>query len=244
MLMKSDLDLLIEYYEGEKLILESSVKNYLLENDYLYAHYQQEGLWRLNNQLDILKGFKDPLYNQKRDLMVSIEWSSRFKNDDYFSIYKDIIAERTVELEKLNKQKVHFYFNDSQVIDDALFDLYEHRIKKFRLGLSKSSDLYLYFELDIHNLLGISIKSGSVLGMYGYDLDDYDENDDESQLFMLKKMGFKWSNDTTGWIVYHFDMNGFKDAIAIKIILARIAYEIFGLTQGLEHPEATVEYLA
>lgn len=66
--MKSDLDQIIECFESEKQSLELSIKRDLAEYDYLYAHYQQQGLWLLNNHLDTLKQFKDPLFNKNETL--------------------------------------------------------------------------------------------------------------------------------------------------------------------------------
>jgi len=39
-------------------------------------------------------------------------------------------------------------------------------------------------------------------------------------------------------------MNDFKDATAVKILLSRIAYEVFGLLQGSEYLQASLEYIS
>lgn len=239
--MKSDLDQIIEYFESEKLALKSSIKNYLIENDFLYAHYHQEELMRLESKLATLQYFKDPSYHKKQDLQRLKDGFEGFDDDNRLRIiYQRRITEKENEIRK--DQLSASYFNDAQIIDDALFDLYERRVEKFRLCLDKPSALYLYFELNVNNLLSISISSDAVLDMYGYDKENYDE-DEERELFILKKMGFEQS-DGSDWIVYHIDMNDFKDATAIKSILARIAFDVFSLTQGSQYLQSTLEYLA
>ncbi|MBB6127650.1 hypothetical protein [Mucilaginibacter lappiensis] len=239
--MKSDLNLLIEYYRAEKRSLESSIKAYLKEQDYLYAHYQQEALWRLNITLGTLQYFKDPLYYEKQELKRIAEFTKGRKLNSYV---KSFYQERLIEKENsLSKKSSVYYFNDDQVIDDALFNLYEGRCKQFRLCLSKTNSLYLYFELQDKQVLNISFITKTILDMYGYDEYNYDEDDNESRPYVLRKLGFKWENDLNK-IVYSFNMTGFKDAIQIKILLARIAYEVFSLDRGEYDQETILEYLA
>ncbi|MFC0517854.1 hypothetical protein ACFFGT_26815 [Mucilaginibacter angelicae] len=233
--MKSDLDQIIEYLESEKQSLELSIKRNLAEYDYLYAHYQQEGLWRLNNHLDTLKYFKDPLFNKKQDIERWIRWMSRLENNDLESLYKDDIAEKKQELEKLNKDQVYKYFNDSQVIDEALFDLYEGRISRFRLCLSKEDGFYLDFEMS-NDFLKISYRPDPMFDSYEYIRDIDDDDDDEVHLHPLEKLGFSWDTDGKQ-LIFRYDMRGFKEALPVKVLLSRIAYEKFNF--GLGHHDLT-----
>jgi hypothetical protein len=239
--MKSDLDLLIEYYQAEKKSLESSIKNYLKELDYLYAHYQQEALWRINATLGTLQYFKDPLYYEKQELKRIAEFTKGRKLNSYL---KSFYQEQLIEKENnLNKKSGVYYFNDDQIIDDALFNLYDGRCKQFRLCLSKPNALYLDFELQDKQILHISLITKTDLEMHGYDEDDFDEDDNEGQHPILQKLGFRYDNDLKK-IVYSFNMTGFKDAIKIKILLARMAYEVYSLDMSRSDQETTLEYLA
>jgi len=240
--MKSDLDQIIEYFEGEKIALTSSINNYLLEKDYLYAHYQQEELWRIDRQLSHLHYLKDPLYFKKQELERLRDMFNKFPEDDRvrFSFGRRI-TEKEGEI-KISESK-RYYFNDTQVLDDALFNLYEGKFKKFKLCLNKPSDLYMYFELSAGNMLNIFMSSQEIMEMYGYDKENYDDEDNERELFILKKMGFEKVGESE-WIVYFFDMNDFQDATAVKILLSRIAYEVFGLLQGSEYLQASLEYIS
>ncbi|WP_114937937.1 hypothetical protein [Mucilaginibacter endophyticus] len=221
--MKSDLDQIIEYFEGEKENLEMSIKRSLAEYDYLYAHHQQEGLWRLNNHLGVLKRFKDPFYYKKDEIERWLKWMNSFEDSERFSFYKDVIAQKRSELEKLSEQQNDHYFNDSQVIDDALFDLYEKRIRKFRLRLSAEENFNLDFEIS-GELLKIThqLSSHHRNLVYSTDIDD----DDIASRHPLITLGFEWDTNEKKF-VYHYDMNGFKEVLPVKILLSRIAYEKF-----------------
>lgn len=221
--MKSDLDQIIEYFETEKKSLEVSIKRSLAEYDYLYAHYQQEGLWRLDIHLGVLKGFKDPFYYKKDEIERWLRWMGSFEDSERFSFYKDTIAEKRNELEKLNRQQADYYFIDSQVIDDALFDLYEKRIRKFRLCLSAEENFNLDFEIS-GGFLKITHQLDSQYSDF-VDSTDFDDDDIASK-HPLINLGFEWDTNEKKF-VYHYDMNGFKEALPVKILLSRIAYEKF-----------------
>lgn len=221
--MKSDLDQIIEYFETEKKSLEVSIKRSLAEYDYLYAHYQQEGLWRLDIHLGVLKGFKDPFYYKKQEIEGWLSRIGDFVDRERFAFYKDIIAEKRNELEKLNRQQTGYYFNDSQVIDNALFDLYEKRIRKFSLCLSAEENFNFDFEVS-GEFLKITHQLGSHHRnlVYSTDFDD----DDIASRHPLITLGFEWDTNEKKF-VYHYDMNGFKETLPVKILLSRIAYEKF-----------------
>jgi hypothetical protein len=230
--MKSDLDLLIEMYEVEKQSLESSIKNYLNEDDYLYAHYHQKALWRVNSELQLLHSFKGTLYEEKLYLERLIDMGKKFEDESFLkSIYEKRIIEKRDEIQRLSE--VNKNFNDSQEIDDALFNLYEGCLKKFRLHLiNRDEDFYLEFELISGNILCISVKIINIL--YGDDPND----SEESQIHLFKGLGFKLNNESD-MLIYEYDMTGFKDAITIKILLARIVYGVCYMGSG---QQAKLEY--
>lgn len=60
--MKSDLEELIEAYEIEKVELEKQISEYVEEGDYIYAHYHNKALRKINKTLDILKDIQHPFY--------------------------------------------------------------------------------------------------------------------------------------------------------------------------------------
>ncbi len=58
--------------------------------------------------------------------------------------------------------------------------------------------------------------------VYSTDIDD----DDIASRHPLITLGFEWDTNEKKF-VYHYDMNGFKEALPVKILLSRIAYEKF-----------------
>lgn len=235
--MKSDLDQIIEYFESEKQSLELSIKRNLAEYDYLYAHYQHEGLWRLDNHLGVLKRFKDPFYYKKNEIERWIRRMNAFEDSERFSFYKDLIAEKRYELEKLNRQQTDCYFNDSQVIDDALSGLYAKQIKKFRLCLSAEDNFNIDFEIT-GDLLRITHQPDFESRNYDYSI-DFDDDHDTAHRHPLEKLGFEWSTDRKA-LIYHYDIKEFREALPVKILLSHIVYEKFNFGQGYHDLNSSV----
>jgi molybdenum cofactor biosynthesis enzyme MoaA len=107
--MKSDLEQIIEYLEGESKSLELSMKESLSEFDYLYAHYQQEGLGRLNAHLDTLKQFKDFNYGKKYEIEGLISWMRHLDNNKSVPVFEDDVAAKQREIDELNQNSARKY---------------------------------------------------------------------------------------------------------------------------------------
>lgn len=237
--MKSDLDQIIEHLEIEIESLEQSIKESLAEHDYLHAHYQQEGLGRLNNHLDTLKQFKDSDYGKKREIERWIEWLEILNNKNSVSVFEDDIAAKKQELDKLNKNSVRGYFNDTQLIDEALFDLMENRIKGFRFYISKADDFFLDFEI-VHDTLQVSHQPDAKFNNYEY-LRDIGDNDDEERPYPLESLGFKW-DDNSNKLIFIYELKKVREATNIKILLSRIVYEKFSFGSRYNDLQSTIEY--
>lgn len=238
--MKSDLDQIIEYLESESQSLDSSIKESLAEYDYLYAHYKQEGLGRLNNHLDTLKQFKDPNYGKRQDMERWIEWMNILNNNRSNSVFEEDVAAKKSELEKLNRNPVRKYFNDAQLIDEALFDLMENRINRFRLYISKSDDFYLDFEI-VASTLRISHQPDARFNDYEYlQYISADDDDNEKRLYPLESLGFRWEDDDNK-LVFIYNVKNIREATSIKILLSRIVYEKFNFGLRYSELESTIE---
>jgi hypothetical protein len=72
-IMKSDLEEAIESYEIEKVELEKQVADYVKEADYLYAHYHQRALRKINQTLNILKELQNPMYRRIDEQKMQID---------------------------------------------------------------------------------------------------------------------------------------------------------------------------
>ncbi|BAU53304.1 hypothetical protein [Mucilaginibacter gotjawali] len=240
--MKSDLDSLIELLEAEKQFLKTCIKDNTQEWEYLHAHYHSKALFKLNGELRILKKLKDPFYDEKLELERSIEiFKKRDKMELYLpadSYYEKLIKEYIDKLEKLNERKSEPFYDD-QKIDDALFNLLEKTNVGFVLYLGAKDNLSFTFELSADNILEISLSVKNVLNVDYFFGDDADD-DEIGPLNKFKGLGFSL-NHTGNKLIYKYDMSGFKEASAIKILLSRAIYDIFTYAE-LDKPATLVYY--
>jgi len=162
-------------------------------------------------------------------------------NNHPVSVFEDDIAAKRHELDELNKNPDHKYFNDAQAIDEALFDLIENRIKRFRLYVSKADNFYLDFEI-VDNVLRVSHQPDAKFNNYEYlrYISDND-NEDVERPYPLESLGFKW-DESNNKLIYTYKLKGMREATPIKILLSRIVYERFNF--GLKHGDlqSTIEY--
>lgn len=221
--MKSDLEEIIEAYELEKAELEKQISEYVEEGDYIYAHYHNKALRKINKTLDNLKSMQHPFYRlileektkakNVSKMLVSVEYKK------YFDLFgTDFFAKELQEGEnKINEWQLAAVsqIHDSQEIDDALFDLVKGVLNSFKLYFKSSPDIFARFILKDH-IIEITLL---------YDTDPYYNYErvfgDGKQ---IQALGFILKEEQ--W-VYHYHFDQFKDALEIKIILARLIYDIF-----------------
>jgi len=238
--MKSDLDELIELCEAERQFLKDCIKDNTEEWEFLHAHFHSRALNKINSQLQILRKLRDPFYNEKLELerMLEIynEWNETEATSNKDSYYERMIKETKDKLQKLNEQKGKPLYDD-QRIDDALFDLLEKSHAGFILYLNVKDNLNFNFELSADNMLNISISVKNVLDVeYFFD----DEEEEAGPINKFKGLGFAL-NYTGSKLIYKYDMKGFKEASAIKILLSRIIYDIFAYA-NFDKPATLVYY--
>ena len=236
--MKSDLEELIEAYEIEKAGLEKQISEYVEEGDYIYAHYHNKALRKINNTLDTLKHIQHPFYRliseekakarNMNKMLAKEEYKKYFDRlgTDFFA--KQIQEGQTKILEWENTPISQKY--DSQEIDDALFNLAEGMVSSFKVYFKSRPDIFTRFTLKDHNI-EITLL---------YDEDPYY---DYGRVFgngkEIKALGFTLKDEQ--W-VYHYHFSQFKDALEIKIILARLIYDIFYYDK--RYDSARIEYNA
>ena len=219
--MKSDLDELIEHYEVQAAIVDKDLQECLLMQDYLGAHDYSRSLNLIKSEIYLLRNLKDPLYDDKLRL------ENLDKNIDYLVIkfkhpkeyWQKRFEVQKIELRQLiEKGKVREFNYDSQEIDDALFDLYERKIKGFKLYLKEEDNFYFEFKLAAANILEISIEIKTIESSQCSFYQDI--------FSRYKKLGFKLNNEET-LLTFEYNMNNFKDAIDIKTLLAQIVFKIY-----------------
>jgi len=217
--MKSELDLLIEILEAEKLSLESHIKQDIKEYEYLNVHHYGQALIKVNSQLFMLNCFKDPFYERENRLERMQNFYTRDEDIYLKSFWEERLLAEKEEILQL-RRKSNTYFNDTQNIDDALFNLRDGKFAKLRLNFShRGEPFYLDFEMGPEKILNISTKASNLVD--GDDPDDLESN----QLHLFRNLGFKLSEEND-LLVYRYDMNDAKDTIAIKRMLSRIVYDI------------------
>ena len=223
--MKSDLEELIDAYEMEKAELEKQISEYVEEGDYIYAHYHNKALRKVNKTLDILKDIQHPFYRLISEEKAKARNTSKMLASEEYKKYFDLLgtdffAEQLKEGEnkilEWQRAPVASQTYDSQEIDDALFDLVKGVLNSFKLYFKSRPDIYARFTLKDHTI-EITLL---------YDEDPYYDHD--GWVFRdgkeIKPLGFILKDEQ--WVYrYHFD--AFKDALYIKILLARLIYDVF-----------------
>ncbi|MDB4921175.1 hypothetical protein [Mucilaginibacter sp.] len=180
---------------------------------------------------------KDPFYDEKVQLERMIKIRERFNKDEAINAYyKEIIDKDKIKLQKLTDQRSEPFYDD-QKIDDALFGLWAGIYRGFILYLNKKDNLSFTFESTDDELLDISISAKSALNVE-YFFGDDDEED--RPLNKFKGLGFALNN-AGNKLIYKYDMGNFKDAIAVKILLSRIIYDIFTYAE-LDNPASLMYF--
>jgi hypothetical protein len=227
--MKSDLEETIESYEIEKLELEKQIAEYVKEADYLYAHYHQRALRKINQTLDTLKNLQNPLHRRIDEQRMYIDNCKRMLVDPRYS-GNEYLNRRLTEHENkvLELQSVPIKPSyDSQEIDDAIFSLVNGEISGFKFYFKSAPEVYADFTKtdDILHIQICSQTDGT--NDYQYLLSDINK---------FKALGFILMDGN--W-VYTYDLTSFKDALEIKIVLARLVYDIFHYDR--KYDEARIE---
>jgi len=227
--MKSDLEETIESYEIEKVELEKQIAEYVKEADFLYAHYHQRALRKINQTLNTLKNLQNPLHRRIDEQQMYIDNCKRMLVDPRYS-GNEYLNRRLTEHENkvLELQSVPIKPSyDSQEIDDAIFSLVNGEISGFKFYFKSAPEVYAGFTKS-DDIIYIQIY---------YNLD----GSHEYQYFLsdvnkFKALGFM---SIDGNWVYTYDLTSFKDALEIKIVLARLVYDIFHYDR--KYDEARIE---
>lgn len=225
--MNTYLQEAIEEFEKERASLEKSIAEYLEEEDYKYAAFHQKALWKVRAKLDILYEIRTPHYPKIAANNQAKHYYDKLRKDQSQSLWlsKAVIGslERRLkdeeeEIRRLNDalqfQEIKY---DKQDIDDALFKLVEQSITGFRLYFTKDELLYLDFRLSkSKEELEIAFPPGA------HEPDDHHFGSIRNP-GPINNLGFKV--EETNELVYRYGINKFKDALDIKIVLARISYD-------------------
>ncbi|TDO23175.1 hypothetical protein [Pedobacter duraquae] len=214
--MKSDLEELILAYEQEKAELERDIARDIAESEFEYTAYNQKALWRVNRKLELLKDFHNPYASRIAEQERRITYLKNFRNsaaNKYGISVEHNIAEAEAKILAM-KQTVPEHYFDGQEIDDALFNLVE-RGKPFKFYFKSRLDIYARFQL----------KDAIIIITLGFDqTEEIDLSDPLIHMKKLSSLGFNFINNQ--W-VSEYPVIHFKDAWGLKILLARMVYDVF-----------------
>ncbi len=219
--MDDKLNSVIACYEDEELKLLQLIKNYIKEGEYQLAHFHQEALYQLSRRLQTLKSFDDILYNEKSSKKDMVGYLERLmaEQPEYMQEYlSKELSEQKEELNILNrKPKQPVTSENTSVLDKALINLVERKIKSFKLILRKRDNLFLEFSYrnKILKVIFPFIKQHVRKDvLYNYNINS------------LKGLGFNLS-DNGSKLVLKVTGNKEEAISELKIILSKIVFEIF-----------------
>ena len=142
--MASELNQLIDYYLGEKQRVLTAIQEHLRQEDYLAAHYDSRALWQIERELTALMTLKIPNYPEIRlrehiiqNMLVDISDDPKADMDN--RKFKE--GERQKLQRKIEKLKGKTSENraETQLLDNAIYDLVEKRSRGIRLFPIKST---------------------------------------------------------------------------------------------------------
>jgi hypothetical protein len=231
------LDELIETLEKEKKLLKTNIKRSVREGDFLSAHKYSKGLSEVRSTLGVLYHFRNPnkerldmLFRQKRILEEHIDkYKKNKKGTLYFSHELNDVVRQLNELAATELKP----FEDSQHIDDAIFDVVDGVITSFQLVFI-GQNISINFQSRPNNFLEMSI--GPTNAVYEGFLVS------KKHIRALEKLGFQLDSETDRY-VYHYDLSTFKDALFIKTLLARVIYDAFVRWYPYETPNVELHRL-
>lgn len=217
--MISELDEILEFYENEKLALETLIIELVAEREFKQAHIRQKALKKVNRQLFLLHNLKNPNYAEILELQQSLENLKKLDRGNpamknFFDSRKHPIELRLQQIEA----NVAIEQLDSQEFDDAIFELAAGKIKHFQFFINPKTKLYLDFKTHRESIVIAIPKFKKLKNNFTLP---------KSNIAFLKGMGFQRNRDENT-LSLSFDISSFKDANPLKTIVSRVIYEGFG----------------
>lgn len=215
------LEELIQILEKEKKVLKKIIDEHLKVGDYRIAHKYSKGLGEVSSKLRVLYLFQDPykdrrniLARKKKSLTESLEM---YKGDEALTnFFLDELNRFRNERNDADDMKLGA-FQETQYIDDALYDVAGGVIKSFQL-VFKEDGFDMKFERQPDDILCWSI--GPIKPLYKARL-QWKKN-----RRALESLGFALPANEDRY-VYRYDLSNFKNALPLKQLLARVIYDAF-----------------
>jgi hypothetical protein len=154
--MEETLRILISAYEEEKRTLESSIKQYLEEEEYILASYHRNAAHRVNRHLQILKSIDNPFAGKIKNLKAGLNqlenglghgdvFYPREKMEESIRQIKELISQLE---EKAKYSKLNIVDN---IFDKAFDELFRRKIRYFKIHLNREAGFH--FKISYSNKL-------------------------------------------------------------------------------------------
>jgi len=238
--LNENLNKLIKHYKKERKRYKKLFKGEVIEAGYLYKDYYEEKYFDLCRKLSLLKNFRrdekslfKTLLCQRKMRMSHIQrWKKRRSKRPYFTIPHSYLQ----KLEEVDKAMLDLPFRkkpmhiDSQVIDDLIHELIEGKIQEIKLPLNNYENISLVLSIEKEN---IKIKT--------YSFSDKNIRDYKSKWIQhaYHDIGFR-VNHQTDEMEYFYPLKDFKTSIPIKIIIAKVYFEIYYRYYGFRKENQTI----
>jgi hypothetical protein len=220
--LKDKLNILIDYYEAEKDRLLHLIDSRVKEEEYQLAYFHQRALYQLNGRLQTLRNINDKFHDEKSfisDRISNLEKRMGTESSDVMNDYYLKELERAEEeLEKLIRRSDKADTTDDKLIlDKALSDLVDRKIKSFTLVLKRKDNLLLEFKY-YRKVLKVTLP------FVKRHLKNYMLY--EGRVNKLQRFGFGFQNNDSKLVL---KLNGDKEKVInnLKVILSKIIFEVF-----------------
>jgi len=214
--------LLISLYEEEEIQLKKSIEYHLDEKEYLLADYQLQVLNQLNGKLHTLYSLHDKLYDEKRNHIRIINGLHKLSETQSSTGVKNFLENEikieTEKLEQLNQiQSQLTCASSDKILEDALRQLMDKKIKNLRLILINSHKVFLKIIYSKNTLQVIlpNVKQHSKKQLLNEDI-----------IRDFKIIGFDLIQNETKLIA---TISGDRSAIInrVSILISKIIFDIF-----------------
>jgi hypothetical protein len=149
------LNLIITHLEAERKSLKRMIKEASSEGDNLIVYYHQEALAKLESHLDVFYSFRDPDYHKKNSLKRYILYLKKYKESKIGKNFRDYLKQSTqnrinktmTELQNLIDNPTTKSYSQTSHLDHALLELFEKKIKSFKLVINEEVGFVLVFKM-------------------------------------------------------------------------------------------------
>ncbi len=218
--MENEIAVAAALYEEEKKRLQMLIKECLedLEGpNYLLANHHQTALYQVQQTLHILYNLDDALFDEKERALKSISFLEETLKTHKSSYTEQHLQNAKITLAKLQTtSKAIFANQEENILEKAIFNLVHKKVKKFKLVLNNSKQLYLQF-ISQGNTVKITLPN---IKKHIKDNTLY-----ESQITHFQKYGFEITIKNT--LVRSFQNKGEETISHIKMLLVNIIFKIF-----------------